>query len=93
MFYLMVYILIDFIYLDISTLFILLIFCLCVYINICKSETNLVVHNNKVSSQYSPDKKNSFLSNSRWDDFCWSVGKQQSQNWIKRLVLSFKIVF
>ena len=66
----MVYTLIYFIYLDICILLIFVIFCLSEFINHCKSpvdtnsESNLVIHHNKVSSQYSPDRKKTFLSNS-----------------------------
>ena len=47
------------------------IFRLSEFINKCKSpvttnsESNLVIHHNKVSSQYSPARKKTFLSNSR----------------------------
>ena len=57
------------------------------------SETKLYVYNNKVSSQYSPDRKSCSFRTHAWDDLCWSAGRQQSQNWIRRLVLSFGIVF
>ena len=49
--------------LDILILLIFLIFCLTKFIDNCKSpvdtisENNLSVYNNKVSSQYSPDRK------------------------------------
>ena len=59
----MVYILIYFIYFDILILLTFLIFCLAVFFDNCKSpvdiisENNLFVYNNKVSSQYSPDRE------------------------------------
>ena len=67
----MIYTLIDFICLDICILLILVNFCLSEFIINCKSpvntnsESNLVIHHNKVSSQYSPGRKKTFLSNSR----------------------------
>ena len=67
----MVCILIYFVCLDILILLTSLMFCLSEFVDNCKSpadiisETNLSVFNNKVSSQYSPDRKKSFLSNSR----------------------------
>ena len=73
-------------------------FCLSEIIDNCKSpvdtisETNLSVYNNKVSSQYSPDRESLSFRTHAWDDLCWSAGRQQSQNWIRRLVLSFGIV-
>ena len=59
----MIYTLIYFICFDILILLTFLIMCLSDFIDICKlpvdiiSETNLSVYNNKVSSQYSPDRK------------------------------------
>ena len=59
----MIYTVMDFICLDGSLLLIFLIFFLSVFIDNCKSpvditsKTNSSVYNNKVSSQYSPDRK------------------------------------
>ena len=59
----MIYTLIYFICFDILILLTFLIFCLSEFIDNCKSpvdiisEINLSVYNNKVSSQYSPDRK------------------------------------
>ena len=59
----MIYTLIYFICFDIFILLTCLMFCLSDFIDNCKSPvdfiygTNLSVYNNKVSSQYSPDKK------------------------------------
>ena len=95
----MIYSLTDFICLDISILLMFLIFCLSDFIDNCKSpvhiisKTNLSVYNNKVSSQYSPDRNSPSFRTHAWDDLCWSVGRKHSQNWVRRLVLSFGIVF
>ena len=94
----MICILIYFVCLDILILLTFLIFCLSEFIDNCKSpvdtisEDNLSVYNNKVSSQYSPDRKSPSFRTHACDDLCWSAGRQQSQNWIRRLVLSFGIV-
>ena len=94
----MICILIYFVCLDISILLTFLIFCISEFTDNCKSpvdifsESNLSVYNNKVPSQYSPDRKSPSFRTHAWDDFCSSAGRQQSQNWIKRLVLSFGIV-
>ena len=91
--------LIYFVCLDILILLTFLTFCLSEFIDNCKSpvdtisEDNLSIYNNKVSSQYSPDRKSPSFRTHAWDDLCWSAGRQQSQNWIRRLVLSFGIVF
>ena len=67
----MIYTLIDFICLVIYILLIFVNFCRCEFINNCKSPvytlfvSNVVIHHNKLSSQYSPDRKKTFLSNSR----------------------------
>ena len=59
----MIYTLIFFIYYDVLILLAFLIFCFSDFIDNCKSPvdiisvTNLSVYNNKVSSQYSPDRK------------------------------------
>ena len=59
----MIYTLTDFVCLDVSIQLIFLIICLSGFIDNCKSpvdiisKTNLSVYNNKVSSQYSPDRK------------------------------------
>ena len=61
----MICILIYFVCLDILILLTFLKFCLSEFIDNCKSpvdtisESNLYVYNNKVSSQYSPDRKSS----------------------------------
>ena len=95
----MIYTLTDFICLNISILLIFLMFCLSDFIDNCKSpvdtfsETNSFVYNNKVSSQYSLDRNSPSFRTHAWGDLCWSVGRHQSQNWIRRLVLSFGIVF
>ena len=66
----MIYTLIYFICVDICILLIFVIFCLSEFVNNCKSpvntnsKPNLVIHHNKVSSQYSPGRKKTFLSNS-----------------------------
>ena len=84
---------------DILILLTFLIICLSDFINKCKSpvdiisETNLSVYNNKVSSQHSPDRKSPSFRTHAWDELCWSAGRQQSQNWIRRLVMSLGIVF
>ena len=91
--------LIYFICFDILKLFTFLIFCLSDFIDKCKSpvdiisETNLSVSNSKVSSQNSPDRTSLSFRTHAWDDLCWSAGRQQSQNWIRRVVLRFGIVF
>ena len=57
------FILIYFVCLDVLILLTFLIFCLSEFIDNCKSpvdtisEANLYIHNNKVSSQYSTDRK------------------------------------
>ena len=56
----MIYNLIDLIYLDFLIIFNFLIFCLCDFINNCKSENNSVVKHSKISSQFSPDGKSPF---------------------------------
>ena len=67
----MIYTLIYFICLNICIPLIFVIFCLSEFINNCKSpvniyyKSNLVIHHNKASSQYSPSRKKPFLSNSR----------------------------
>ena len=67
----MIYTLIYFICFDILILLTFLVFCLSDFIDNCKSpldnisETVLSVYNNKVSSQYSPDRKSPSFSNSR----------------------------
>ena len=59
----MIYTLTDFSCLDISILFIFLIFCLSGFIHSCKSnvdfilEPNLAIYHKKISSLYSPDSK------------------------------------
>ena len=94
----MISILIYFVGLDILILLTFLIFCLSEFIDNRKSpvdtisENNLSVYNNKVSSQYSPDWKSLSFRTHAWDDLCWSAGRRQSQNWTRRLVLSFGIV-
>ena len=94
----MICILIYFVCLDILILLTFLRFCLSEFIHNCKSpvdtisENNLSVYNNKVSSQNSPDRKSPSFRTHAWGDLCWSAGRQQPQNWNRRLVLSFGIV-
>ena len=63
----MIYTLIDFICVDICILLIYVIFYISEFFNNCKSpvntnsESNLVIHQNKVSSQYSPGRKKTFI--------------------------------
>ena len=72
----MIYTLIDYICLDICKLLIFVIFCLSEFLNNCKSpvninsESNLVIHHNKVSSQYSPGRKRPFFRTHARDDLC-----------------------
>ena len=87
LFFLIIQTLTEFVYLDVSILLTFLIFCISDFIYSCKpyvdkfSKPYLSYCHNKVSSHYSPDRKNPSFQSHAWDDACWSVGRQQSQNW------------
>ena len=77
---------------------IFLIFCLSDFFNNCKSNfvffqtLKLAVFRNRISSLFSPDYKSPSFRTLAWDDIFWSVGRRQSKNWRRRLVLRFRKV-